>query len=631
MKRLYGMLSVVVFLLSFTVVAVASDKEAPMLSEMVAAGELPPLEERLPEEPLVVQGEGIEIGHYGGTLRAGAFGPKSGGLDAEAARLQNLFQIEPDLTSITPNIVKAWDLSEDFKTLNLYLRKGMKWSDGAPFTADDFMFWYEDIALNEDLTPTPLTVWQPGGEMFKMVKADDYTLRLEFAAPYPAIDVVLGKSYWNGRFFHPKHYLQKWHIKYNPEANELAKQEGYESWWQCFQYHMAFQQDQQDVDLPGISPWVLKEVDVSGNKYFTRNPYYWKVDAEGRQLPYIDEQVRVIVKNAEVRVLKLIAGELHNAGENPLPVKDYTLYKQNEEKGNYTVTLFQNTRGADSVFGFNLTHKDPVLREIFNNFKFRQAMSLAINRQEINDVLYFGKADIRQATVPPITSFYEPWMGEQYIEFDPDTANALLDEIGLKWDDKKETRLRPDGQPLQIVLECTEEFAPMSEIVAEHWTKVGVKTTIKQEERMFFLERGPANERDASAWTYDGVSEFTMRAADGGRIRPAWGNYLETAPLWQAWFDSQGASGEEPPDIVKKSYQLCDEFKLAVPGTEKYMALGKEILTIHAENLWVIGTSVAPRVIMISNTLANTPKQGTFAWDFGFWVPYSGDKWFFKQ
>jgi peptide/nickel transport system substrate-binding protein len=562
-----------ILLLSLGTFAQAMEyKEAPMLKEKVLAGELPPVEERLPEDPLIVYPE--EIGRYGGVIASGAFGPTSGGFDSETLRMQNLLQLEPDLSTFTPNILKDYEVAEDFTSVTLYLREGMKWSDGAPFTADDFMFWYEDIALNEELTPVKSAIWQPGGEMFKMIKIDDYTLRLEFAAPYPAVDIMLGKSYWNGRLFAPKHYLSRWHIKHNPDAEKLAKEEGFDTWWQCFQFHAAYDQFQQDPSLPDISPWVMTSIDISGNKVFERNPYYWKVDSEGNQLPYIDGQLRVIVKDAEVRVLKIINRELHFAGENPLPLKDYTLYKENEERGNYTVMLWDNSRGSDASLAFNLTHKDPVLREIFSDIRFRQAMSLAIDREEINQVLYFGRALARQATIPPMTSFYEDWMGEYYAEFDLERANALLDEMGLVWNADRTVRLRPDGKPLQIILECTEEFAPQSELVAEHWTRVGVKTEMKQIERLFFYERGAANDRDASCWTYDGVSEFNIRS-DGGRMRPAWGEPLEPAPLWQAWFSSDGASGEEPPELVKRIYRLVDQFQVATPGTEEYLELGR--------------------------------------------------------
>ncbi len=610
--------------------AITSFKQAPMLDEKVEKGELPEIEERLPEEPLIVNPLG-EIGRYGGTIRSGAFGPNSGGVDADHLRLQHLFQIEPDLNTIGPNIAKDWELSEDYKTLTIYLRKGMKWSDGHPFTADDLLFWYNDIALNEELTPVKLSVWMVGGEMFEMVKVDDYTIRMEFAAPYPAIDVALIKSFWNGPFYAPKHYLKQFHINYNPDANDLAKENDYNSWWEYFLYHFDFEAKIQDINRPVISPWMLVQVDALGNKYFERNPYYWKIDPAGNQLPYIDKQDRVITANKDVRIMKFMDGELHNAGENPLPISDYTLYKTNEEKGNYTVYLFDNTRGSDASVFFNLTHKDLVLREIFNDVRFREAMSLAIDRESFNETFFFGKAKIKQATVPSTTSFYEDWMGEYMIEFNSEKANELLTEMGLKWDNNHNVRLRPDGEPLEVTLECTEEFANYAQLIAEQWTAVGVKTNMKQQERTFFYERGLANARDAGIWTFDGVSELSMRASDGGRLRPTWGEPLDVAPLWQQWFDSNGESGQEPPEDVKKIYELLDKFKVVKPGSEEYLEIGKEVLTISSKNLWIIGTVVSPRVILLNNNLGNVPTEGTFAWDYGFWSPYKGDQWYFKK
>ncbi|HHV80593.1 TPA: ABC transporter substrate-binding protein [bacterium] len=611
---------------------IAKYNEAPELSELVRQGKLLAVERRLPDEPLIV--EPLEgIGKYGGVYRGAGFGPISGQVDTETLRVQNILQINPDLKTITPNIVKTWGISKDFKEVTLILRRGMKWSDGQPFTADDFMFWYEDIANNNELTPVKNTAWTPGGKMMEMRKINPYTIKIKFAAPYPAVDITLAKSYIYGRFFAPKHYLKQYHIKYNPQANDIAKKEGFASWVQCFQYHLAYAQDQMDTKLPDITPWVLTRIDESGNKYYDRNLYYWKVDTAGNQLPYINGQVVVLVKDAQVRIMKLISQELHAAGENPLLVKEYTLYKENEKKGDYTVYLFNNTRGSDWCVAFNLTHKDPVLRKIFNDIKFRQAMSLAIDRKQINDVLYYGKADIRQAVPPPETSFYEDWMGKYFIEYDPDRANKILDEIGLKWDKDKKVRLRPDGKPLEVVLECTEEFAPQSEMVSEMWTKIGVKTIMKQEERTLFYERGTANERDVAAWTFDGVAEFSLRSGglDGSAGRRAFGNPINAAPLWTMWITTKGASGEEPPELIKRFYETGDKFLVTSPKSKDYKKLGGELLKISTENLWAIGTSVSPRVIMISNKLGNTPKEGTFAYDYHFWVPYMGDTWYFKR
>lgn len=275
----------------------------------------------------------------------------------------------------------------------------------------------------------------------------------------------------------------------------------------------------------------------------------------------------------------------------------------------------------------NMTHTDPVLREIYHDVRFRQALSVAINRDQVNEVRAFGKAMVRQATIPPSVSFYEDWMGEYFAAYDPDQANALLDEMGLQWDAAKSVRMRPDGKPLEIVLETWEEFAPFAEMVAEYWTAVGVKTTMKQEERSLWDQRQAANELDAMAAPYDSIAEPALRANSMSRLRPG-GDY--NMMLWRTWFASDGAQGEEPPVEIKELYDLCDQFAVAKPGSEEYMALGKDIATRYTEGLYVFGIFLGPRVMIFSNKLGNTPTEGTFANDYGFWDPYRGDQWYFK-
>ncbi|MEZ4725643.1 MAG: ABC transporter substrate-binding protein [Caldilineaceae bacterium] len=602
-------------------------QEAPMLTELVNAGQLPPVAERLPADPLVVTPLN-EVGQYGGEQHGAAFGPRTGQLDTEALRMQSLLFIEPDLVSLSPNILKAYEASADYKTWTLTLRQGMKWSDGEPFTADDFLFWYEDILLNTDLTPAVPAVYTSGGETMKMTKIDDVTVQVDFAEANPNFDLTMSKSHWNDRMYAPKHYLQQWHSKYSDQADALAKSENFETWVLAFQFHDDHSQGQQDTKLPDITPWVLTSIDELGNKYFDRNPYYWAVDTAGNQLPYIDRQVAVLVKDAEVRTLKFISRELDNAGENPLPVKDYPLYVENEEAGDYKVYLFDNSRGNDVGVSFNQTHKDSVLKAIFQDVRFRQAMSLAIDRNQINEILYFGRATVRQATIPASVSFYEEWMGDYFAQFDPDQANALLDEMGLAWDDAKQVRLRSDGEPLEIVLECWEEFCPHSELIAEMWTAVGVKTTMSQIERTLWLERNQANDADAFAHPYDSIAEPNLRAAKCSRIRPM--NSDSYAPLWRTWYNTNGAEGEEPSEANQQLIALCDQYAAAQPGSEAYLAAGKEMAKLYTEQLYSLGVSVAPRVIIISNRLGNAPTEGMFAGDYMFWVPYRGDQWYIK-
>ncbi len=610
-------------------------KEAPQVAQLVKDGKLPPIDQRLPEEPLVSTAK--EVGKYGGVYKGAAFGPKTGQADEETLRMTGLLRFEPDLKTFTPFLLKDYKISDDLKEYTFILRKGLKWSNGDPVTADDFMFWYEDILMNKDIQPTitNLLDYQVDGQFMKMEKVDDFTVKCTFAKPNPSFDIIMVKSTSANNqprnFLAPKNYLKQYHIKYNPDAEAVAKKEGYASWALCFEAHTYNSADATDTKAPDVTPWVLTRIDEQGNKFFDRNPYYFAVDKEGNQLPYIDQQESVIVKDAQVRTLKLISGELHAAAENPLPVKDYTLYKENEQKGNYKVMLWGNTRGSDAMVTFNLNHKDPTMRKVFNEVKFRQAMSQAINRDEINKTLYFDKADIRQAVPPSNTSFYEDWMGKYMIDYSPDKANALLDELGYKWEANHEVRLMPNGKPFNIVLETSEEYVPISQMITEYWSKVGVKTSLKQQERSFWIERGKTNDRDVQIATMDGVQEFALRSRQMSRLNPATTqSESEFIVNWKNWFSTNGASGEEPPAEVKDLYQKCLTFSTLKPGSDEYMLSGKEILTTTTNNLWMIGTVVSPRVVIISNKLGNTPTEGTFAYDYNFWNPYKGDSWYFK-
>lgn len=605
--------------------------ESPLLAAEVAAGTLPAVEDRLPVEPYVSKAE--EIGVYGGTFRGAGFGPTHGQLDTEGMRFVGLLRILPDASTTEPFILKDYEINEDFTKYTLYLREGMKWSDGEPFTADDFVFWYEDIATNGDVYPT-LTTGITNVSMWKDAKIEkdgDYTVIVTFNSSMPSFLTKMQKGNANNWIWAPKHYLMQYHAKYNDKAEEIAKEEGYANWMLCFAAHADRGQTSKDYG-PDITPFVLYNIDTDGNKYFKRNPYYFVVDKAGNQLPYIDEQMCVIVQDSQTRTLKLINGELDAAGENPLPVSDYTLYKENEDKGNYNVYLFDNSRGSDSAFTFTQTLKDETLRSLFTNVTFREAMSLAIDREMINETLYFGLATIRQAVPPANTSFYEDWMGDYMIEYDPDGAKERLESLGCTMGGDG-IYLMPDGKPFNIILESTEEFAAVGEMVAEMWTAVGVKTTFKQQERSYARERFATNEREAQVFTFDNVAEPSLYAEHFDKICPPFSENTEIgqAPLWAEWFNSNGEKGEEPPaeiiELREKVYKFCT----LQQGTEEYLTLGREILTYMTKQLYFIGTTVAPRVIILNKNLGNAPTEGIFANDYNFWYPFNCDAWYFKQ
>ena len=613
------------------VVSAAKYREAPMLAALVAAGELAPVEERLPEEPLVRVPP--EIGRYGGTART----------FTDASWIHEIFGWNCcgyvlDLEvggKIVPSIAKGYEFADDATSLTIFLREGMKWSDGEPFTADDLLFRFYDVGMDERVPegyrPEPIQ---------DIIKLDEHTLRFDMERPFPSILTNmanhLGTDYDRVA---PKHYLKKWHLTYNPKADEVAKEEGYNNWVEAFTFHLW---QEQDKDAPTLRPWMHKQSGANVFHY-VRNPYWYAVDPAGNQLPYIDEIVSTVV-SSEVYQLKAISGEADIAFISTT-LENYPLYKENEQQGGYRTLLIPGSLGAEGAYSINQNQADPVLREIFQEVRFRRALSLAIDRNEMNETLFFGLGVPRQATVNAGVSYYKPEWGERhpYARYDPDAANRLLDEMGLSARDGNGFRLRPDGKTLSVVLEFSEGYGLSTaghELVREYWENVGVEVILKVESTELFWERILQPVYEIQSGPMGGSED----AVDRKGAYALW--YADTtwAPLWIDWliadrdirlgrktladFEGGQMPGEQPPDdilelwpsILRKAYETTF-------GSDQYRELNQMVFDFLADKLYVIGTvGMVPFPYIAKNTIGNVPTEAGEAV-----VPNADSRWWMQQ
>lgn len=577
-------------------------KEAPQLAEKVSRGELPPVDERLPVEPVVI--EPVEsIGMYGGTWRSGLLGLSDRPWVSRTMAYEPMLRWAPDLTHVVPNVAASWEVSPDGKEFTFHLREGMRWSDGAPLTADDFVFWYEHVLLNDELTPVKFSWMRPGGPLGRVEKVDDTTVKFIFEHPHGLFITQLG----NQTPFVPAHYARQWHIAFDREAVEKAvEEEQLDSWVALYQNKLDFLIT---AECPTQFPWqVTIPISSTGSTnqlVAERNPYYWKVDPQGQQLPYIDRMEYPIVENVDVLVLKAVSGEIDMMDRHIATPGNKALFVDNQEAGGYGFFTVKYAFESPCVIALNLNHKDPELKRIFQEKNFRVALSHAINRQEIIDVIYVGSGEPRQPAPLDESPYYNERMAKQYTEYDPDLANRLLDELGLQRGPDG-MRLRFDGQPLFINVEVAAAFEPWGEImemVTNYWKAVGVDSDVKVIDRSLFYVRKAAYDHDCGVWTgADGIAVV---------MDPRWympfSNESIFGIAWADWWRSGGTQGEEPPEPAKKQQAIYDQIQVTVDPDERD-ALVRQMLEIGAEQFWAIGiTKYYEGYGIVKNNFKNVP------------------------
>jgi peptide/nickel transport system substrate-binding protein len=599
-----------------------SFQEAPELVARVAAGELPPVADRIGQDPLVIKPV-HEIGQYGGTWRRGFTGPGDvfNGWRAATGPDGLLFWDYTGQQPV-PNIARDWEISDEGRVITLHLRRGMHWSDGAPFTADDFVFWFEDIYSNAELVPRASIYMTINGKPGAVEKVDDHTVRLVFPDPYYLIESVLaGSTSLDGHarqgragmgLFAPAHYLKQFHPDYvsQEELNTKVTAAGFDNWRSFFLNRNDWSLN---PDLPVVTPWKVTSPINTPTWELERNPYSIWVDTEGNQLPYIDRIVMTLAENLEVLNLRAIAGQ-YDFQARHIDIGKLPVFLQNQDQGNYNVHLDPGTYGSDMFIAINKTYAgDAELNKWYNNVDFRRAISIGINREELNEIFWLGLG-VPSTVAPDDNNVYNP--GPEYrtrwATYDPDQANSLLDNLGLDQKDSEGYRLRSDGQG-RLRLELMTyggqflQYTQISEMIRAQWREIGIDVQVNEVERSLGESMHAANETQMYAWTSDGTDNLYNYAGNAIPI----GNGSFHGALWGLWFQTNGAEGEEPPASMQK---ILDNFRrgFGVPQEER-IELTKEIWAIIIDEAYLIGvvglSPAAMGVRIVNRDMGNIPAR----------------------
>lgn len=579
--------------------------EAPMLAELVAQGELPPVEERLPEEPQVVLP--VEsIGQYGGTWHRAFLGVKDFHALGRLIYDSMLRWPRDPKDPVQPGLAKEWQWSDGGRTLTLTLRQGLKWSDGAPFTVDDIIFWWEDIELDSNITAAPHSEWVVNGEPMELEKVDDYTIKLKFAAPNGLAETVglafhgcqwpLGFERFG--FFAPRHYLEQFHPKYNPSVDYQTFEE------KAFNFN---------TELPVMYAWKVAQWDPGATEMVAeRNPYYWRVDPAGNQLPYIDRIHYSLVEDNEAVNLKAIAGEL-DMQHRRIDFSKYTVYQENAAAGNYHLLLWSTAAASNVTFFPNQSYPDSKYRELIQNLKFRQALSLAIDRDLINDVAFLGQGIPRTITVVSDSPLFQADIEAYDAEHDPESAQALLEEIGLvKGADGFYTFA--DGTPVELIVEGTDAVSGASldaaELAVDNWNSIGLKTVLQTMSRDIYWPRANSNEVMIGFWETDrGLVPMVDPIYQFPFDERSW-----MAPAFGTWYKTGGAQGEEPTPELKELMDLYDQYKSNVDPAQQ-LDIARQIVKLSTERLYAIGTvGMSPGLVVVKDDFHNVMDKHTSDW-----------------
>ncbi|MFT5720103.1 MAG: peptide/nickel transport system substrate-binding protein [Motiliproteus sp.] len=614
-------------------------------SRIAGNSELPSLAQRLPLEPLLIAPY-QSIGQYGGVLKGISKATEAGTSDLLSIRHVNLVRFSDDLTTVVPNVAKSWQWNDDFTVLKVTLRKGHKWSDGSAFTAEDIAFWYNNMLMDSHIIEKPKNRFLSGGKAIGVEALDETTVQFTMNEPAPGFLDNFAQDY--AQPFQPKHLLSQFHPDFNKDADKKAQALGFDNGYALINFYYG-QSDWKDIPtpllkdkaasdrfvnagltaiMPTLESHLVVEESLEGRR-LVANPYFFQVDTAGNQLPYINEIKEVFIGDEDIQTAKLIAGEVdYKAQAVNLPQTPVLL--ENRNLGQYEIAL--RPAIAQTTFAFNLTDKDQEKRAVFNDINFRRAMSVAMNRDQINESAYFGLGKTMQYTGfdADTTPFITEELQNSWTQFDPKMAAKLLDKAGVV--DKNNDGLRdlPSGKKFELNIQYSTQGTPteLVEIIANNWTTAGVKTTIKEVTSDEYRNSQTANDLSVLSWVMG--RPLSNIASNTETLVPPYGGFfdLRTGMLWSQYLDSSGQEGIAPPATVAKMQKLAARFVTLKSGTQESDKLGVTIATRVVDDLFIIGTVKAVSPVYHSKALGNFEVPKTSSYEFYRMYPYLATQWF---
>ncbi|WP_417308072.1 ABC transporter substrate-binding protein [Devosia sp.] len=580
--------------------ALAQDyAESPMLESAVSAGDLPPVAERLPANPLVITP--LErVGQQGGDWNHALVGGGSLSMLVRYQGYEPLVRFTPDWSGIEENVAESYSVSDDSTEYTITLREGHKWSDGAPFTTADVQFWYDAYFMDAETSLGGNSFWYTEGEPGQLEVVDEQTFKVKFTAPNGFFLQQLAWAQQDQLTRTPKHYLEQFHIRYNPDADQLAKDEGLESWIPLFQREIGMLDDNtffQNSDRPTLNAWYFESAPGQSTEQAIalRNPYYFKVDTAGTQLPYFDRIVYQMVADPEVLLLKTLQGEIDIMDQYIATPANKPVLFDGQEAGNYGFYTLKESAANVMVFQLNLNHTDPVKNELFNTKEFRQALSLAVDRQALIEAVFVGQGSPAHASIQEGDPLYNEQLAKQFTEYDPDKANAMLDEI-IPEKDSEGYRLDSEGRRVSIIFEIDQArstFLDMFELALPMFQDVGIDAQMRTMDRSLWetrVRRG--REFDATAHQF-GANSGVAAMLDARYFVPFNSNALY-APGWSLYYtEPDNPDAIEPPAEVKAQQELYKRL-LATGDEAKQNELMAELLQNAADQFLTFGVSLPP-------------------------------------